>query len=85
MRIHNKYIVSLVITSCVINALLVFFGQDNIEIYYTVNITTYLAVTLLYICPNPRAKIALNPVGTVLFAGFILTGVFKAMNILSVR
>lgn len=83
MRIYNKYIVSLVLVSCLINTLLAFFGQDDLEIYFTINIIVYLVITLLYVYFNPRARRALSTITTVLFAGFMVIVVFKVMEILS--
>jgi predicted membrane protein len=83
LRIYNKYIVSLVLVSCLINTLLAFFGQDDLEIYFTINIIVYLVITLLYVYFNPRARRALSTITTVLFAGFMVIVVFKVMEILS--
>ena len=85
MRIYNKYIVSLALASCLINALLAFFGQNDLEIYFTVNILVYLATTLLYVYLNPRARRALNTIGIVLFAGFMVIIAFSVIEILSGR
>ncbi len=85
MRIYNKYVVSLVLISCLINTLLTFFNQNDLEIYFTINIIAYLVVTLLYVYLNPRARRALNPVGAVLFAGFMVIVALKAMEYLSGR
>ena len=85
MRIYNKYIIYLALTSCLINALLAFFGQDNIEIYFAINILVYLIITLLYVYLNPRAKKALNSIGIVLFAGFMVIVSIKVIEILSGR
>jgi len=85
LRIYNKYIIYLALTSCLINALLAFFGQDNIEIYFAINILVYLIITLLYVYLNPRAKKALNSIGIVLFAGFMVIVSIKVIEILSGR
>jgi len=85
LRIYNKYIVSLVLVSCLINTLLAFLGQDELEIYFTINIIVYLVITLLYVYFNPRARRALSTITTVLFAGFMVIVVFKVMEILSGR
>jgi uncharacterized membrane protein YhhN len=85
LRIYNKYIVSLGLVSCLINTLLAFLGQKDLEIYFVINIIVYLIVTLLYIYLNPRARRALNTVGTVLFAGFTVVVILKVMEILSGR
>ena len=82
MRIYNKYIVSLVLVSCLINTLLAFFGQNNLEIYFVINVIAYLIITLLYVYFNPRARRVLNTIGIVLFAGFMVIIVIKVMEIL---
>ena len=85
MRIYNKYILSLVLASSLINALLAFLGQNDLGVYFIINIIAYLAITLLYAYLNPRARRTLNTIGIVLFAGFILIIIFKVMEILPGR
>jgi len=85
LRIYNKYIVSLTLIGCLINSLLAFWGQDNLEIYFVINIIAYLVITLLYAYLNPRARRALNIVGAVLFAGFVVIVSLKVIEILSGR
>jgi uncharacterized membrane protein YhhN len=85
LRIYNKYVVSLVLTSCLINTLLAFFNQNDLKIYFIINIVAYLLITLLYVYLNPRARRALNTVGAVLFAGFMVIVVLEVMEILSGR
>ena len=83
MRIYNKYIVSLALASSLVNTLLAFFGQNDLEIYFIINILAYLIITLLYIYLNPRARRALNTIGVVLFAGFMVIIALKVIEILS--
>ena len=85
MRIYNKYIVSLVIASCSINILLAFLGQNSLEIYFIINVITYLVITLLYAHLNPRARKALNSIGVILFAGFIVIVSLKVVEIVTGR
>jgi uncharacterized membrane protein YhhN len=85
LRIYNKYIVSLAVAAGLINTLLAFAGQNNLEIYFTVNIIAFLAITLLYVYLNPRARKALNTIGVVLFAGFMIIVVFNVVKMLSGR
>ncbi len=85
MRIYNKYIVSLVLASCLINTSLAFLGQNDLAIYFVINVLAYLVITLLYVYLNPRAKRALNAVGAVFFAGFMVIIALKVMEILSSR
>lgn len=85
MRIYNKYVVSLALSACLINTLLAFFGQNDLGIYFTINIIAYLVITLLYVYLNPRARRALNTVVVVLFGGFMVIVVTKVIETLSGR
>jgi hypothetical protein len=67
-----------------INTWLAFLGQNDLVIYFAVNIFAYFAITLLYVHLNPVVRRALNRVAVVFFAGFIVVIVFKAMTILPV-
>ena len=82
MRIYTKYIATLVLTSSLINISLAFFGQDKLEVYFTINIIAYLVITLLYTHFNPKAKRALNTVAYILFTGFMVIIAFKAIEIM---
>ena len=83
MRIYNKYIVSLAIAACLVNTLLAFLGQDDLGVYFTINIIAYLVITLLYVYLNPRARRALNTISVVLFAGFMVIVALNVMEIIS--
>jgi len=85
LRIYNKYIVSLILVGCLINLLLAFLGQENLETYFVINIIVYLVITLLYAYLNPRARRALNTIGAVLFAGFMVIVSLKVIEIFSGR
>jgi len=85
LRIYNRYIIFLALVFCLINTLLAFFGQNDFEIYVTINLFAYLVITLLYVYLNPRARRALNTVVGVFFAGFVVIVTFKVMEILSGR
>ena len=83
MRIYNKYIVSLALAAGLVNTVLAFLGQDDLGVYFTINIIAYLVITLLYVYLNPRAKQVLNTISLVLFAGFIVIVVLNVMEIIS--
>ena len=85
MRIYNKYVVSLALSACLINTLLAFFGQNDLEIYFIINIIAYLVITMLYVYLNPRARKVLNTAGVVLFGGFMMIVITKVIDILSGR
>ena len=81
MRIYNKYIISLVLSACLINTLLALLGQDDLAIYFIINIIAYLVITLLYAYLNPRARRALSSISVVLFAGFMVIVVLKVVEV----
>lgn len=83
MRIYNKFIVALVLASTVINTWLALLGQNNLQTYLVLNMIVYLIITLLFVYLNPKARRALNTVGVVLFAGFMVIVGFKVMSILT--
>ena len=85
MRVYNKYVVSLILASGAVNTLLAFFGQRDLGMYFIINAITYLAITLLYAYLNPRARMALNTIGVVLFAGFLVIVSLKVLAIISGR
>ena len=77
--------ISLALAAGLINTLLAFAGQSDLNIYFIINIIAYLVITLLYVYFNPRARKALNSISAILFAGFMVIVVIKAMEILSGR
>jgi hypothetical protein len=83
LRIYNKYILSLALASCLINTLLAFYGPNDLVVYFVINVLAYLAITLLYVYLNPRARRVLNTISIVFFAGFIVTVAIKVVEILS--
>jgi hypothetical protein len=85
LRVYNKYILSLALVSCVINALLAFSGQDDLGLYLAINIIAYLVITVLYVYLNPRARRALSSVGAVLVGGVLVVVVLKVIEIMSGR
>ncbi len=82
MRIYNLYVLTLVLVLSLINIILALFGQEELEVYFTVNIIAYLVVSLLYVYLNPRARRILNTMGGVLFSGFLVIVALKVIEIL---
>ncbi len=82
MRIFNRLLVTLAIAFGVINAVLAFAGQNDIEIYFVANAIVFLIITLLYTYFNPRARGALNAMSAVVFAGFLVVVAIKVMELL---
>jgi hypothetical protein len=82
LRTYNKLIVSLVLAFALINALLAFFGQNDIAIYFIASAIVYLIITLVYVYLNPRGRTALNSLSAVIFAGFLVIVALKVIEIL---
>lgn len=82
MRIYNRLIISLVLAFSLINILLAFLGQNDIQVYFIANTLAYLVITVLYVYLNPRARGALNAVSAVIFTGFLVVVAFKVVEIL---
>ena len=85
MRTYNRYVLYLATATGLANTALAFAGEENLDVYFTVNIMVYLGITLLYVYLNPRARRALDIIGYTLFSGFVVIAVAKVMNILSNR
>jgi uncharacterized membrane protein YgdD (TMEM256/DUF423 family) len=85
LRTYNNYIVSLILASGAVNILLASLDQKDLGTYFIINALAYLVITLLYAYLNPRARKALNTIGAVLFAGFLLIVSLKVIEIVSGR
>jgi TRAP-type C4-dicarboxylate transport system permease small subunit len=83
LRIYNRYILYLAIAAAVVNAALAFAGQEDLGVYFAVNVIAYLVITLLYVYLNPRARRALDVIGYVLFSGFLVIVAIKVAGIVS--
>ncbi len=64
-----------------VNSVLAFAGQKDIQVYFILDLISYLIITLLYVYLNPRARGALTAVNAVFFAGFGVIVVLKIINI----
>jgi hypothetical protein len=80
---HNRYIISLMIAACTINIILAFAGQKDITLFFTLNVIAFLAITVLHVYLNPRARAALNTIGVVFFGAFMVIVAIKVAEILA--
>ncbi len=71
------------VVSCAINIFLAFLGQTDLEVFFILNVLVFLIITLLFAYLNPRARRALNSIGVVLFAGFMVIVVMKVIDIIA--
>ena len=82
MRVYNRLILYLALALTLINSVLAFVGQQDIQLYFVLDIIAYLVITLLYVYLNPRARGALTAIAAVLFASFAVILVVKVLEIL---
>ncbi len=82
MRVYNRLILYLVLAFTLVNSVLAFAGQEDIQLYFVLDIIAYLVITLLYVYLNPRARGALTAIAAVLFASFAVILVVKVLEIL---
>jgi uncharacterized membrane protein YobD (UPF0266 family) len=83
LKTYNRYVLYLTIAAGLVNTLLAFGGQESLEVYFIVNTIVFLGITLLYVRLNPRARVAVDVVGCVLFSGVIVILIVKTIHNLS--
>lgn len=82
MKIINRYLIALILAAAIINVFLAVLQQNDLSVYFVVNVIAYLIITLLHVYFNPKARRALNVVTIVLFAGFMVVVAIKVFEIL---
>jgi hypothetical protein len=83
LRAFNFYLLFIVIASYLTNIILAFIGQDDLTVYFTLNVIVFLVITLLHIYLNPRARRSLSAIAVVLFGGFMVIVLLKVIDVLS--
>jgi uncharacterized membrane protein YhhN len=82
LRIYNRYLIFLVLASCIIDVFLAFLNQTDIAVYFTVSVIAYLIITILFIQFSPRTRKVLSFVSFVFLAGFMVVVAFKVLEVL---
>ena len=73
----------MVVASCLTNTILAVTGQDDLTVYFTVNVIVFLVITLLHVYLNPRARRFLGAIAVVLFGGFMVIVLLKVIDVLT--
>jgi hypothetical protein len=84
MRPYNRYLITLSAVLSLSTTVLAAYGVRQLDAYYSAYVIEALIVTLLFGYLHPRASRALNRVGYVLVAGFVLVVAIKVASILGV-
>ena len=85
MRIYNRYLLFLVLASCLIDVILAFTRQTDIAVYFTVLVIAYLIITVLFVYFSPKTRKALSLVSIVFLTGFMVVVVLKIMEVMGLK
>jgi uncharacterized membrane protein YhhN len=85
LRIYNRYILLLLLVSCLIDVLLAYAKQTDIAVYFTVSVIAYLIITVLFIYLSPRTRRTLSMVSIVFLGGFMVVVVLKVLEVLHIK
>jgi len=83
LRAFNLYLLFIVIASCLTNTILAVTGQNDLTVYFTLNVIVFLVITLLHVYLNPRARRSSSAIAVVLFGGFMVIVVLKVVDVLT--
>lgn len=82
MRIYNRYIIWLTLLFTVTTVVLST-SNHGLDVYFSVYLIEYLAVTLLFSRLSSSALAGLNRIGYLLFLGFLFLVVAKVAEIIT--
>ena len=85
MRIYNRYLLFLVLASCLIDVILTFTRQTDIAVCFTVLVIVYLIITVLFVYFSPKTRKALSLVSIVFLTGFMVVVVLKIMEVMGLK
>jgi hypothetical protein len=80
LRIYNRYLLFLVLATCIIDVALAFANQTDIAVYFIASVIAYIIITLLFIYFSPQTRKALSIISIVFFAGFMVVMVLKLIE-----
>jgi hypothetical protein len=83
VRAFNQYILFLVLAAFAVNTAITFIMPNDLTVYFAVNVIAFLVITILHAYLNPRARRSLSAIGIVLFGGFLVIVILKAVEVLS--
>lgn len=83
MRVNNRYVLFLVLVSCVINTLLAFCELGDLSTYLIIDIISFLVLTLVFMPSSPKAKKTYNILNLFFFAGFLVIVIMEFTDIIS--
>jgi uncharacterized protein (DUF983 family) len=85
LRIYNRYLLFLILATCLIDVSLAFAKQTDIAVYFTINVIAYLIITILFIYFSPKTRRTLSFVSITFLAGFMVVVILKVMEVLHLK
>ena len=82
MRIYNRYLTTLALLFTAATVLLASYGQQALDLYFSIYLIEYLAATLVFAYLSPGTRHLLNLLGLILFVGFLGIVAIKVVEIL---
>ncbi len=82
MKIYNRFLFVLALSFLLTTVILAAYGENRLDLYYSLYLIEGLVVTELFIYLHPKAKGNLSKILWILFSGFILIVVRKVLEIL---
>ena len=73
------------LVSCLIDSFLAFVKQNDIAVYFTLNVIAYLTITMLFIFFSPKTRRILSVVSVVYLAGFMVVVTLKILGIMHLK
>ncbi|MFC1908304.1 hypothetical protein ACFLXD_00285 [Chloroflexota bacterium] len=83
MKIYNNYILTVAILLLLTTVLLTTMGENSLDVYFTVYIIEALVITEFFVYFNSKARLGLNFIAGILFAGFAVVVGFQVIRILT--
>jgi hypothetical protein len=85
LSIYHRYLIFLVLVSCLIDIFLAFVKQNDIAVYFTLNVIAYLTITMLFVFFSPKTRRILSVVSVVYLTGFMVVVTLKILGIMHLK
>jgi uncharacterized membrane protein YhdT len=82
MSVYDRYLATLALLFTATTVLLAAYSQHPLDLYFSLYLIEYLAVTLVFAYLHPEARRLLSFLGYFLFAGFVVIVAMKVFQIL---
>jgi hypothetical protein len=82
VSVYDRYLATLALLFTATTVLLAAYSQHPLDLYFSLYLIEYLAVTLVFAYLHPEARRQLSFLGCFLFAGFVVIVAMKVFQIL---